>query len=107
MERAKSEGATPVGSPRKWALEEGKEGDVGVAQPLPGGVTRNQELMSSDEDGDVGGEDVATRPRQRSLKRNKKVGFTNNLTSEQLVRGMVNIFGLHFTCGLMWSCRRV
>lgn len=103
-ERAKSVGASPSSSPRKWkeevrperrredsesGLKESgdevvggprgdKEDDLGV-QPL-----RDSEgLFSSDEDAYVVRSPV--RPRQRSLKR-KKIGFTNNLTSEQLVR---------------------
>lgn len=74
-ERAKSEGATPEGSPQKWRPQEERE---------KGGVSRKREV-SSDEDGEVPSE-VATRPRQRSLKRNKKLGFTNVLTSQQLVQ---------------------
>lgn len=98
MERARSEGATPVGSPRKWTMEEGEEVGIEVPPPaplapLPGGVVRKREVLSSDEDGDVGGEEVAARPRQRSLKRNKKIGFTNNLTSEQLVREVWSLLG--------------
>lgn len=87
MERAKSEGATPVGSPHKWAEhredfasdEAGGESSSGSKGKGP-----RREILSSDEDGYVTPE-VATRPRQRSLKR-KKTGFTNLLTSEQLVR---------------------
>lgn len=75
-ERARSEGATPVGSPHKWTQEERKEEVVG------GGRERGRrDTLSSDEDLVP---EVATRPRQRSLKR-KKIGFTNTLSSEQLV----------------------
>lgn len=81
MERAKSEGATPEGSPHKWPAE---DRDKGVGMLAPGGMARKREALSSDEDGE---EEVATRPRQRSLKRNKKIGFTNVLTSQQLVCG--------------------
>ena len=42
-------------------------------------------MLSSNEDGYVGETESTSRPRQRSLRR-KKVGFTNNLTSKQLVR---------------------
>lgn len=89
-ERAKSEGATPVGSPQKWTPGEqqggGRErGKVGVSLLPAGGVVRKREVLSSDEDGEEVGVEVATRPRQRSLRRNKKIGFTNILTSEQLV----------------------
>lgn len=74
----------------------------GVTAELGGLAARQKrEALSSDEDGEDevvmsgrgrgrsrgGGvaETLATRPRQRSLKRNKKVGFTNLLTSDQLV----------------------
>ena len=69
MVKAKSEGGTPVGSPRKWMSDSGRGGDVG------GGVP------SSDEDQEAS---KVAPPRQRSLKRKKYI-FTNELSSEQLV----------------------
>ena len=42
------------------------------------------DILSSDDDQEGGGAKVAVRPRQRSIKR-KKTGFTNKLTSDQLV----------------------
>ena len=96
MERAKSEGATPTGSPRKWTTEERvqvKESSGGVVM----GVVREMEALSTDEEG---GEEVKVRPRQRSLRRNKKkIGFTNTLTSQQLVSEVGGVVGRAFTCG--------
>lgn len=82
-ERARSEGATPVGSPHKWTQEERKEEVDGVRGEVVGGERGRgrRDTLSSDEDLMP---EVATRPRQRSLKR-KKIGFTNTLSSEQLV----------------------
>lgn len=68
--KAKSEGCTPVGSPRKWdhverskslAIESGKI-----------------DILSSDDE-----QEQPVRPRQRSLKK-KKTGFTTTPSSEQL-----------------------
>ena len=101
-ERAKSVGASPSSSPRKWKEEvrERKDSEE-VPNEKGGGVKYNgskdadlgvkplrrdseEGVISSDEEMDEVRNTV--RPRQRSLKR-KKTGFTNNLTSEQLVRG--------------------
>jgi len=107
-ERAKSVGASPSSSPRKWKEEVGcererkdsekvskelsEEGEVGGGKyygskdddlgvrPLRRGS--EESMISSDEE--MGEVRNAVRPRQRSLKR-KKTGFTNDLTSEQLV----------------------
>ncbi|XP_064382540.1 phosphatidate phosphatase LPIN2-like [Halichondria panicea] len=68
--KAKSEGCTPIGSPRKWdhverskslAIESGKI-----------------DILSSDDE-----QEQPVRPRQRSLKK-KKTGFTTTPSSEQL-----------------------
>ena len=82
IERAKSEGATPVGSPQKWS-EDNRKKMTSKARGGREGVEMREVMLSSDEDGDVTTE-ILTRPRQRSLRR-KKIGFTNILTSEQLV----------------------
>ena len=56
-------------------------GDSETVLPLG----RVQVPLSSDDDSEGGGgREIAKRPRQRS-KRSKKIGFTNVLTSEQLV----------------------
>ncbi len=103
IERAKSEGATPINSPRKWTqerdqlslveevrghLESGvkvqEDGTrVGGQEPRSSGVRR--EILSSDEEGYVADSAGQVRPRQRSIRR-KKIAFTNILTSDQLVR---------------------
>lgn len=97
MERAKSEGASPTGSPQKWKEESegelmggGQEGGVRGGGGRGAGVVRerrrgSEAMLSSDEEEDVGKSESTGRPRQRSLRR-KKIGFTDNLTSEQLVR---------------------
>lgn len=107
MERAKSEGASPSSSPRKWKevesersrkssengsndrdelgsssgvkLDDIKYDDLGL---MPLRQSNGEGVVFSDEEGGVVRNVV--RPRQRSLKR--KVSFTNSLTSEQLVR---------------------
>lgn len=84
QEKAKSEGATPVGSPRKWMVEgEGKETRERV------GLTRNNldDILSSDDD-QATNKKVNVRPRQRSFRRRAKQEFTNKPTSDQLVRNI-------------------
>ena len=66
--KAKSEGGTPVGSPRKWLEAEGERGEV---------LSSDEEIAPAPQ----------TRPRQRSLKRKKNI-LSNHLSSEQLVCGM-------------------
>ena len=95
--RAKSEGASPTRSPQKWKEESegeltvgGQEGRGNDGGGRGTGVVRerrndSESMLSSDEDGYVGETESTSRPGQRSLRR-KKVGFTNNLTSKQLVR---------------------
>lgn len=113
-ERAKSEGATPLSSPQKWtgagggggggkgppveelgalgkSEEAGKEkgeGSVDLILGASGEERLGGVVVSTDEESEGGGRDIAKRPRQRS-KRGKKIGFTNILTSEQLVRDIL------------------
>ena len=63
-------------------MGEGK-GDAEVVLP-PTGSGLEGVVISSDEESEGGGREIIKRPRQRS-KRSKKIGFTNILTSEQLV----------------------
>ena len=84
QEKAKSEGGTPVGSPRKWMVgEEGeKEREVRAGHP------RNNldDILASSDDDQTTSTKVSVRPRQRSLRRRAKQEFTNELTPDQLVR---------------------
>lgn len=84
QEKAKSEGATPIGSPRKWIVEEQGEGKEKRERV---GLTRKNldDILSSDED-QATEKKVSIRPRQRSFKRRAKQEFTNELTPDQLVR---------------------
>ncbi len=90
-----------MGSPQKWtsserrgqglekrqvAGEEEKGGgreDSETVVPSTGGERLECVVLSTDEESEGGGREIAKRPRQRS-KRSKKIGFTNVLTSEQL-----------------------
>lgn len=85
QEKAKSEGGTPIGSPRKWMVEEEegeKEGDERPGHP------RNNldDILASSDDDQTTSTKVSVRPRQRSFKRRAKQEFTNELTPDQLVR---------------------
>ena len=92
MERAKSEGASPIGSPSKWKEEivgelmDERRGRGGGRQTRAMVERRGSDaVLSSDDESYVDMTNMAAgRPRQRSLRR-RKIGFTNNLTSEQLV----------------------
>ena len=84
QEKAKSEGATPVGSPRKWMVEgEGKETRERV------GLARKNldDILSSDDD-QATDKKVNIRPRQRPFRQRAKQEFTNEPTPEQLVRNI-------------------
>lgn len=85
QEKAKSEGGTPIGSPRKWMVgEEGEKEREGERAALPRN-NLDDILVSSDDDQTMTTK-VNVRPRQRSLKRRAKQEFTNELTPDQLVR---------------------
>ena len=83
QEKAKSEGGTPVGSPRKWIVGEGEKEREGERAALP----RNNldDILASSDDDQTTSTKVNVRPRQRSLKRRTKQEFTNELTPDQLV----------------------
>lgn len=85
QEKAKSEGGTPVGSPRKWMV--GEDGEKEREERMAGRPRNNLDdiLVSSDDDQTTDTK-VNVRPRQRSLRRRAKQEFTNELTPDQLVR---------------------
>jgi hypothetical protein len=87
QEKAKSEGGTPIGSPRKWMV--GEEGDK--EREKRAALPRNNldDILASSDDDQITSTKVNVRPRQRSLKRRTKQEFTNELTSDQLVRNYI------------------
>ena len=85
QEKAKSEGGTPVGSPRKWMVGEEEEKERG--ERVTGHPRKDlDDILASSDDDQTTSTMVNVRPRQRSLKRRTKQEFTNELTPDQLVR---------------------
>ena len=86
LKAAKSEGSTPLGSPRKWedpVEGRGRSDSVTSGRGRNGSVKSGRiDVISSDEEQEAV-QPHPTRPRQRSM-RKKKSGFTTSLTSEQL-----------------------